>query len=70
MHLDIGHFVGSPFKYKEEIYGILSKVVSISNGISIAEFNPSTLLLYCRPLYNIFIISCIGVNIVEQYSGY
>ncbi len=43
---------------------------SFSNGISIAEFNPSTLLLYYYPLYDILIISYIGDSFVEQYSGY
>ena len=43
---------------------------SFSNGISIAEFNPSTLLLYYYPLYIIFIVSSIGVSFFEQYSGY
>ena len=51
MQSEIGHFVKSSFKYKLDICGILSKIVgSLSNGISIAEFNPSTLLLYYNPL--------------------
>ncbi len=62
---EIGQLVGSPFLYKVEICGILSNIIgSFSNGISIAEFNPSTLLLYYNPLYIILIISCIDVIFV------
>jgi hypothetical protein len=42
MQSEIGHFVGSSFWYNEAIYVILINEGSVSNGISIAEFKPST----------------------------